>query len=78
MEKTILSMFTEKYNDLMSVDNVNELKQQLFTIIKDANEGTMWSRKITLSIININSLLNLQKYVTNAMLKYQGMGLSKY
>lgn len=78
MEKTILSMFTEKYNDLMSVDNVDELKQQLFLIIKEANEGTMLSRRITLNIININSLAKLQSYVTNSMLKYQGMGLSRY
>ena len=78
MEKTVLSMFTAKYNDLMSISNVDELKQELFSIIKEANEGTMWSRKITLSIVGINSLVKLQTYVTNAMLKYQGMGLSRY
>jgi hypothetical protein len=78
MEKTILSMFTEKYNELMSINNVDELKQSLFTIIKEANEGTMWSRKITLNIININNLNRLQAYVTNSMLKYQGMGLNRW
>ena len=71
-------MFTDHYNDLMSVNSLEELKQELFQIIKKANENTMISRKITLSVINSSNLLNLQKYVTNSMLKYEGLGVSKF
>lgn len=78
MEKTILSMFTEKYNELMSINNVVELKSSLMDIIKEANEGGMSSRRIVLNIANIGTLAKLQSYVTNAMLKYQGMGLSRF
>lgn len=71
-------MFTAKYNELMTVGNVDELKQKLLTIVKEANDGAMISRKITLNVVGINSLLSLQKYVTNSMLRYQGMGLNRY
>ena len=75
MKSKIVSQFTSKYNDLMSINTVDELKQQLFTIVKEANDNTTISRKITLNVINISTLLNLQKYVTNAMLRGQGLGL---
>jgi len=78
MKSKIVSMFTDHYNDLMSVNSLEELKQELFQIIKKANENTMISRKITLSVINSSNLLNLQKYVTNSMLKYEGLGVSKF
>ena len=78
MKSKIVSMFTDHYNDLMSVNSLEELKQELFQIIKKANENTMMSRKITLSVINSSNLLNLQKYVTNSMLKYEGLGVSKF
>jgi len=71
-------MFTAKYNELMNVSDVDELKQKLLTIVKEANDGAMISRKITLNVVGINSLLSLQKYVTNSMLRYQGMGLNRY
>ena len=78
MKSKIVSMFTDHYNDLMSVNSLEELKQELFQIIKKANENTMMSRKITLSVINSSNLLNLQKYITNSMLKYEGLGVSKF
>lgn len=78
MSNKIVSMFTAKYNELMTVGNVDELKQKLLTIVKEANDGAMISRKITLNVVGINSLLSLQKYVTNSMLRYQGMGLNRY
>jgi len=78
MSNKIVSMFTAKYNELMNVSDVDELKQKLLTIVKEANDGAMISRKITLNVVGINSLLSLQKYVTNSMLRYQGMGLNRY
>jgi len=73
----IFKTFTNKYNELMTINDSNELKKQLLDIVSKANDSSMLTCKVKLNIIRLDSMLGLQKYVTNSMLAIQGHGLNR-
>jgi len=73
----IFKTFTSKYNELMNIGCSNELKKQLLDIVNKANDSSMLTCKVTLNINRLDSLLGLQKYITNSMLAAQGYGLNR-
>jgi hypothetical protein len=73
--KQITSIFLEHYNSLTSIQCPISLKQAILDITNRSKIKEIDKRKIKLDISQLDSLVQLQRYLTNSMLKYQGMGL---
>jgi hypothetical protein len=69
------SIFTPHYDSLMSITDSESLFAQAMDITKHAHLDPISRRKITLDVERCEgSKMKLQQYITNSMLKYQGMG----
>jgi hypothetical protein len=75
MNAKLVSMFSKQYNTLMGIQSVEGLRQELYQILVKADLQTTVRRKIILDINKFEQLVHLQRYVTNSMLKYQGLGV---
>ena len=73
--KQITSIFLEHYNTLASIKCPISLKQAILDITNRSKIKEIDKRKIKLDVQGLDSLIKLQQYLTNSMLKYQGMGL---
>lgn len=73
--KNISSIFLNHFNDLMSLTDLNSLKIAIKDIVVNSSIKEMDKRRIFLNISSLDSLQSLQRYLTNSMLQYQGMGL---
>jgi len=73
--KNISSIFLKHFNDLMSLKDLNSLKLAIKDIVISSEIKEMDKRRIFLNISSLDSLPSLQRYLTNSMLQYQGMGL---
>ena len=73
--KNISSIFFKHFNDLMSLKDSNSLKLAIKDIVISSEIKEMDKRRIFLNISSLDSLSSLQRYLTNSMLQYQGMGL---
>jgi hypothetical protein len=59
----------------MSLTDLNSLKLAIKDIVVNSSIKEMDKRRIFLNISSLESLSSLQRYLTNSMLQYQGMGL---
>ena len=75
--KQISSIFLMHFNQLMDIQNCEDLKAKIKEIVETSSIKQLDKRKITLDISPLNSTRSLQFYLTNSMLKYGGMGLSR-
>lgn len=76
--KNVTSIFTQYYNDLMQINDTQELEQRICTIVSESKINDFDRRKVLNDIRKVNNnLLKLQTYLTNSMLKYQGLGTIK-
>lgn len=75
MSKTnsAISVFTKHYNDLMSIQDVDSLKSEITKVTQNINAADR--SKVLRTLQTLNSLISVQKYVTNSMFKFQGMGV---
>ncbi len=71
--KQLTSIFQKNFNSLMSIQEVDELKSAVESLIKGINQ--MDQRKVKLNLMNLETLPAVQQYITNSMFKYQGMGV---
>lgn len=78
MKNHCISIITENYDRLMSLSTPEELFSAAVELVKDHRIERLDARKMLLELErNKESLPQLQKYITNAMLKFQGLG-TKY
>ena len=75
MKQNLSSIFWDHYNDLMSLKDLNTLKIAIKDIVVSSGIKEMDKRRIFLNISSLETLSSLQKYLTNSMLQYQGMGV---
>lgn len=76
--KNVTSIFTQHYNDLMQINDTQELEQRIYTIVSESKINDFDRRKVLNDVRKVNNnLLKLQTYLTNSMLKYQGLGTIK-
>jgi chromosome condensin MukBEF MukE localization factor len=76
--KNVTSIFTQHYNDLMQISDAQELEQRIQTIVNESKINEFDQRKVLNDVRKVNNnLLKLQMYLTNSMLKYQGLGTIK-
>ena len=73
--KQISSIFTKHFNELMEIQNSEELKDRVISMVKASGIKELDKRKIVIDIMPLESTKSLQTYVTNSMLKYNGMGV---
>lgn len=73
--KNISSIFFKHFNDLMSYQDLNSLKIAIKDIVSNSSIKEMDKRRIFLNLSSLDNLSSLQRYLTNSMLQYQGMGL---
>lgn len=73
--KNISSIFLKHFNDLMAFTETNSLKLAIKDIVVNSSIKEMDKRRIFLNISSLETLPSLQKYLTNSMFQYQGMGL---
>jgi hypothetical protein len=59
----------------MSFKDSNSLKIAIKDIVVNSSIKEMDKRRIFLNISSLDNLSSLQRYLTNSMLQYQGMGL---
>ena len=59
----------------MSLKDSNSLKLAIKDIVNNSSIKEMDKRRIFLNLSSLDSLQSLQRYLTNSMLQYQGMGL---
>jgi len=77
MKCTPVSIFFDQYDNLIQITDVDSLKEAITNLVDGSNIKLIDKRKIKLDIMDIQSLLKLQTYVTNSMLKYQGLGVNR-
>jgi hypothetical protein len=70
-----LSIFFDHYNSLMEISDSSALKSSIQTLVRVSSIKEMDKRKIFRDLGQLESRLSLQSYLTNSMLKYQGMGV---
>lgn len=76
--KNVTSIFSQHYNDLMQISDAQELQQRITVIVNESKINDYDRRKVLNDVQKVNSnLLKLQTYLTNSMLKYQGLGTIK-
>jgi len=76
--KDLTSIFYKHYNDLMQITDAQALETEIFRILNDSKINEVDRKKVLRSIMGIsNNLGKLQYYLTNSMLKYQGLGTLK-
>lgn len=73
--KQISSIFMKHFNDLMSIQSLDELKSQIERIVTESKIKEIDKRKILYDISPLETTRSLQFYLTNSMLKYSGMGI---
>jgi hypothetical protein len=73
--KQISSIFMKHFNDLMSIQSLDELKSQIKRIVTESKIKEFDKRKILYDINPLETTRSLQFYLTNSMLKYSGMGV---
>lgn len=73
--KQISSIFMKHFNDLMSIQSLDELKSQIKRIVTESKIKEVDKRKILYDINPLETTRSLQFYLTNSMLKYSGMGV---
>jgi hypothetical protein len=73
--KNIKSIFYDHYNTLTSIACPISLKQAILDISQRSQIKEADKRRIKTDVAGLSSLVQLQGYLTNSMLKYQGMGL---
>ena len=78
MKYTPVSIFFDQYDNLIQITDVDSLKEAIINLVNGSNIKLIDKRKIKFDIVDIQSLVKLQTYVTNSMLKYQGMGTKRY
>lgn len=59
----------------MSLTDSNTLKLAIKDIVVASGIKEMDKRRIFMNISSLETLSSLQKYLTNSMLQYQGMGV---
>ncbi len=72
--KNLTSIFFEHYNSWMEISDSSTLKQSIQTLVNNSSIKEMDKRKIFRDIGRLETLGSLQGYLTNSMLKYQGLG----
>jgi hypothetical protein len=77
MNRQKVSIFTQHYNRLMEINNSEDLHQEITTIVAQSKINATDKNKVLRDVSNLNSLIKLQTYLTNSMLKYQGLGTIK-
>jgi len=75
MKNPIHSIFWEHYNTLMGINCSVSLKQAIWDLTSSSAIKEIDKRKIYLDIKPLETLEQIQQYLTNSMLKYQGLGV---
>ena len=73
--KNIQSIFYAHYNRLTNIQCPISLKEAISDLTTRSEIKEIDKRRIKLDISKLSTLVQLQRYLTNSMLKYQGMGL---
>lgn len=73
--KNIQSIFYAHYNRLTGIQCPISLKEAILDLTNRSEIKEIDKRRIKLDVCKLSSLVQLQRYLTNSMLKYQGMGL---
>ena len=69
------SFFTSIMNEFYAMQDFDQAKAYITSYVKDSSINPTSKHTILIRISQIYNLTELQKYVTNSMLKYMGMGL---
>lgn len=72
--KQLNSIFQSHYNNLMQITVTQQLKETVLNLVQQSKINPVDRNKVVRTISNLNNLNTLQIYVTNSMLKYQGLG----
>lgn len=76
MKKNPLSIFVKHYNRLIDLKTPELLEAEMLLIVNESQINPYDKRKIQMNIASYNKDLNkLQYYLTNSMLKFQGLGV---
>jgi len=76
MKKNPLSIFVKHYNRLIDLTSPELLEHEMLLIVNESQINPYDKRKIQLNIASYNKDINkLQYYLTNSMLKFQGLGV---
>ena len=75
MKTTIHSIYWKHYNALMGINCSLSLKQAIWDLTSSSDIKEIDKRKIYLDIKPLETLEQIQRYLTNSMLKYQGLGV---
>lgn len=74
--KAVTSILSAQYNDLMAIKDGFALEMKVVDIANKANIDPISRRRIVNTVSSFQGdLLKVQKYVTNAMLKFNGHGV---
>ena len=75
MKTQIKSIFEQISTKVFEMTNVNEAKTYITEFVSGRDINGDDKNKILRDISNISSIIKLQTYVCNSLLKYEGMGV---
>lgn len=72
------SIFNEHYNRLVEITEPTTLELEIIDVVSTSKLSTIEKRKIEYDVKKCNkNLARLQSYLTNSMLKFNGLGVLK-
>ena len=69
------SAFVDVINQFYEISDFDKAKEFITQYVTNSNILPSDKRRLLVTIEQIDNLISLQRYITNSMLKYMGMGL---
>ena len=72
------SVLEQIINDVYKMTDVNEAKNFIENFLEEKKINDVTKKQMLQNISEIKSMLKLQFYITNSLLRFEGMSVNKY
>lgn len=72
------SVLEQIINDVYTITDVNEAKNFIENFLEEKKIDDVTKKQMLQNISEIKSILKLQVYMTNSLLRFEGMSVNKY
>ena len=72
------SVLEQIINDVYTMTDVNEAKNFIENFLEEKKINDVTKKQMLQNISEIKSMLKLQFYMTNSLLRFEGMSVNKY
>jgi hypothetical protein len=74
----IKSIFEQIANQVFKIKDVKEIKETIINFVNSKNINDIDKKGILRNIESLNSKAAIDRYICNALLKYEGLGYNRF